>query len=104
MWKLRTHCQGNVRRIAARGLGKMVTANTCFCQVKKAVDKLIWVLLNTEDCALRYASALSLHEISQGNINSEININIKNNLNLALSKESDQVILERIKRIDNFKL
>lgn len=100
--EIANHCQGNVRRVAARGLGKMVTANTPFFQVKKAVDKLIWALLNTEDWALRYASALSLHEISQGNINSEININIKNNFDLALSKESDQVVLERIKRLNNF--
>jgi phycoerythrocyanin alpha-cysteine-84 phycoviolobilin lyase/isomerase subunit PecF len=99
--EIANHCQGNVRRVAARGLGKMVRENTLFSQVLKAVDKLSWAMLNTEDWALRYASALSLDEIFQRNINSEINIKIKNDFDLALSKESDQVVLERIKRLNN---
>jgi bilin biosynthesis PecF protein len=96
--EIANHCQGNVRRVAARGLGRIITPNTPLEQIKKALDKLIWALLNTEDWALRYACALSLQEIAAKNINLELNLTIQNNFNLALSKESDQVVLERIKR------
>lgn len=99
--EIANHCQGNVRRVAARGLGRIISQNTPLEQIKKALDKLIWALLNTEDWALRYACALSLKEIAQENINPEINITIQNNLNLALNKESDQVVLARIQRLIN---
>lgn len=90
------HCQGNVRRVAARGLGKMVTGQTDNTQIREAVEKLIWALLNAEDWGLRYASALSLKEISNRNISEQICGEINNFLVLALSQESDPVVRMRI--------
>lgn len=98
------HCQGNVRRVAARGLGKMVTSQTPEAQIDKAVEKLIWGLLNAEDWGLRYACAISLQEIvdratplQDRNISERIVNKIKNILTVALSEESDPVVRERIK-------
>jgi phycoerythrocyanin alpha-cysteine-84 phycoviolobilin lyase/isomerase subunit PecF len=91
------HCQGNVRRVAARGLGKMVTSQTSEFKRFKAVNKLIWALLNTEDWGLRYASALSLKEIATKHSFDPIATEIKNSLEEAIAKESDQVVQTRIK-------
>lgn len=99
--EIANHCQGNVRRVAARGLGKMVTSQTEETQIIKAVEKLIWALLNTEDWGLRYACALSLKEIADKNISEQISSKINNILALALSQETDTVVQLRIKLLIN---
>jgi phycoerythrocyanin alpha-cysteine-84 phycoviolobilin lyase/isomerase subunit PecF len=74
------HCQGNVRRIAARGLGKMGNLG---------LDKLTWALLTPEDWGLRYAAAVSLQDIATSEA--------KAALKQAIAQESDQVVKQRIK-------
>ncbi len=91
------HCQGNVRRVAARGLGKMVTPKTSEPQRLKAIHKLIWALLNTEDWGLRYAAALSLKEIAVKHPFASITTEIHKSLEGAIAQESDQVVQTRIK-------
>lgn len=91
------HCQGNVRRVAARGLGKMVTPQTSEFKRFKAVDKLTWALLNTEDWGLRYAAALSLKEIATKHPFEPITTEINKILAEAITKELDQVVQTRIK-------
>ncbi|MGK7953888.1 MAG: HEAT repeat domain-containing protein [Crocosphaera sp.] len=99
--EIANHCQGNVRRVAARGLGKMVTRQTEITQMTKAVEKLIWGLLNTEDWALRYACALSLKEIADRNISEQISSKIKDVLTVALSQEPDPVVQLRMNLLIN---
>lgn len=91
------HCQGNVRRVAARGLGKMVTPKTTEFKRLKAVNKLIWALLNTEDWGLRYAAALSLKEIATKHPFAPIANDINRSLEDAIAQESDPVVQTRIK-------
>jgi len=85
------HCQGNVRRVAARGLEKMVISTTNSEKRQKAIDKLSWALLNAEDWALRYAAAVSLGAIATVEINTI--------LYQAMTQESDRVVKERIQMI-----
>lgn len=92
------HCQGNVRRVAARGLGKMVAVSLDEIKMKKAVDKLIWALLNPEDWALRYAAAISLQEIRLRDVPQTFLDQIQESLEKAVSQESDRVVKEVIKR------
>ncbi|HIK09013.1 MAG TPA: HEAT repeat domain-containing protein [Oscillatoriaceae cyanobacterium M33_DOE_052] len=80
------HCQGNVRRVAARGLGRIgcnSPENVAAC-----VAKLSWALLSAEDWALRYAAAVSLAEIGTAEAQAA--------LQQALSPESDVVVQARI--------
>jgi bilin biosynthesis PecF protein len=87
--EIANHCQGNVRRIAARGLGKILRSQPQECNHHSAaIDKLIWALLSTEDWALRYAAAVSLGEIATDEA--------INALRQALEQESDRVVQQRI--------
>ncbi|MEO8893408.1 MAG: HEAT repeat domain-containing protein, partial [Coleofasciculaceae cyanobacterium] len=87
------HCQGNVRRVAARGLGKIGTINHSQTR-QKAIAKLTWALLKPQDWALRYAAVVSLEEIA-----TEATIAT---LQQALNQEIDQVVQLRIKTaLDN---
>ena len=83
------HCQGNVRRIAARGLGKIGSTAIDAQIIHRAVDKLSWALLSPEDWALRYAAALSLAEIGTPEAIAV--------LQQALTQESDRVVQIRIR-------
>lgn len=96
------HCQGNVRRVAARGLGKIGKINYSEIRQKaisplglhKVIKKLTWALLKPQDWALRYAAVVSLEEIA-----TEATISI---LQEALSQEIDQVVNLRIQTaLDN---
>ncbi len=87
--EIANHCQGNVRRIAARGLGKILRSHPSrYDPHCPAIAKLIWALLSTEDWALRYAAAISLGEIA-----TDQTINA---LQKALVQERDLVVQERI--------
>lgn len=83
------HCQGNVRRIAARGLGKIGSTAIDAQTIHRAVDKLSWALRSPEDWALRYAAALSLAEIGTPEAIAM--------LQQALTQESDRVVQIRIR-------
>lgn len=87
------HCQGNVRRVAARGLGKIGKTN--HSQIRqKAIAKLTWALLKPQDWALRYAAVVSLEEIA-----TEATIAT---LQQALNQEIDQIVQLRIQTaLDN---
>lgn len=82
------HCQGNVRRVAARGLGQIGIWGELEA-IDRAVEKLTWALFNTQDWALRYAAVVSLQEIATTEAISA--------LQQALTQESEAVVRERIK-------
>lgn len=81
------HCQGNVRRVAARGLGKIGRMSDPQTR-HQAVEKLTWALLNAADWALRYAAVISLQEIATTEAMSV--------LQQALTQELDKVVHLRI--------
>ncbi|MEM6403765.1 MAG: HEAT repeat domain-containing protein [Cyanobacteria bacterium P01_D01_bin.116] len=82
------HCQGNVRRIAARGLGSIGATLSNPEIVNRILEKLNWALLNPQDWGLRYAAAVSLQEIATP----EANIALQQ----ALKQEDDKVVRSRI--------
>ncbi|WP_026736664.1 HEAT repeat domain-containing protein [Fischerella sp. PCC 9605] len=82
------HCQGNVRRIAARGLGKIGSTTDDPEAIRHAVEKLTWALLTPEDWGLRYAAAVSLQEIATPEA--------KAALQVGLNQEADKVVRSRI--------
>jgi phycoerythrocyanin alpha-cysteine-84 phycoviolobilin lyase/isomerase subunit PecF len=82
------HCQGNVRRIAARGLGKIGSTTKDAETICRVVQKLTWALLTPDDWGLRYAAAVSLQEIATPEAHSA--------LSKALDREPDQVVRSRI--------
>lgn len=82
------HCQGNVRRIAARGLGRIGSTSKNTEIIHRASQKLIWALVNPQDWGLRYAAAVSLQEIATPAANIA--------LQKALKHEADKVVQSRI--------
>lgn len=82
------HCQGNVRRVAARGLGKIGTTANDPQIAQLALEKLTWALLNADDWALRYAAVVSLQEIGT--------VEALSSLQQALTQELDPVVQIRI--------
>lgn len=82
------HCQGNVRRVAARGLGEIGKESKKADLLQKIINKLQWALENPEDWGLRYASAVSLQEIGT----KETIIALQK----AVSQEQDRVVRLRI--------
>lgn len=82
------HCQGNVRRVAARGLGKIGSTSKNPHITQRTVEKLTWALLNAEDWALRYAAVVSLKEIASPEALAA--------LQQALTQERDQVVQVRL--------
>ncbi len=81
------HCQGNVRRIAARGLGKIGSTADDPEIIRRTLEKLIWALLTPEDWGLRYAAVVSLQEIATPEAYTA--------LQAALNQETDQVVRSR---------
>ncbi|MBD2385881.1 HEAT repeat domain-containing protein [Cylindrospermum sp. FACHB-282] len=82
------HCQGNVRRIAARGLGRIGSTSNDTEVIRRIEDKLTWALLTPEDWGLRYAAAVSLQEIATPGAGAA--------LQQATDQEVDKVVLSRI--------
>ncbi|BAZ70048.1 MAG: HEAT repeat domain-containing protein [Pelatocladus maniniholoensis HA4357-MV3] len=82
------HCQGNVRRIAARGLGKIGSSTDEPEIIHRAIEKLTWALLSPEDWGLRYAAAVSLQEIATPAAYAA--------LQAALNQETDKVVRSRV--------
>ncbi|AFZ23077.1 PBS lyase HEAT-like repeat protein [Cylindrospermum stagnale PCC 7417] len=82
------HCQGNVRRIAARGLGRIGSTCNDTEVIRCVEEKLTWALLTPEDWGLRYAAAVSLQEIATPEASAA--------LQQAIAQEADKVVLSRI--------
>ncbi|GAX36569.1 HEAT repeat domain-containing protein [Nodularia sp. NIES-3585] len=82
------HCQGNVRRIATRGIGKIGSNSRNTEMIRCIEEKLTWALLTPEDWGLRYASAVSLQEIATQQAQAA--------LEQAIAQEVDQVVRSRI--------
>lgn len=82
------HCQGNVRRIAARGLGRIGSTSNDTKVIRCVEEKLTWALLTPEDWGLRYAAAVSLLEIATPEASAA--------LQQAIAQEADKVVLSRI--------
>ncbi|MGI8503717.1 MAG: HEAT repeat domain-containing protein [Hassallia sp.] len=82
------HCQGNVRRIAARGLGQVAQNSNNPENIRHILDKLTWALSSPEDWGLRYAAVVSLAEIAIP----EALVALQQ----ALAQETDKVVLHRI--------
>lgn len=82
------HCQGNVRRIAARGLGLIASTTSDPEVMRLALEKIIWALLTPDDWGLRYAAAVSLQEIATPKAHAA--------LQTALQQEQDNVVRSRI--------
>ncbi|MEB3216633.1 MAG: HEAT repeat domain-containing protein [Nostocales cyanobacterium 94392] len=82
------HCQGNVRRIAASGLGRIGSTSGNPQIIHRASEKLKWALLNPQDWGLRYTAAVSLQKIATPLA--------KMALHQALKQEHDKVVLSRI--------
>ncbi|AFY56018.1 PBS lyase HEAT-like repeat protein [Rivularia sp. PCC 7116] len=87
------HCQGNVRRIAARGLGLIGSTSNNPEILQRALEKLTWALTTPQDWGLRYAAAVSLQEIATPAANTA--------LQQALKQESDKVVQARIAAVIN---
>ncbi|MBE9209496.1 HEAT repeat domain-containing protein [Nostoc sp. LEGE 06077] len=82
------HCQGNVRRIAVRGLGKIALNSPDAEVIGLVQEKLIWALLNPEDWGLRYAAVVSLQAI----LTPEAQVALQT----AIAQEADNVVRSRI--------
>ncbi|MBU7586079.1 MAG: HEAT repeat domain-containing protein [Nostoc sp. TH1S01] len=82
------HCQGNVRRIAARGLGN-IAVNSHDAEIMSRVqEKLTWALVSPEDWGLRYAAAVSLQAIATPATQAA--------LQTAIATEADNVVRSRM--------
>ncbi|MCG6135889.1 MAG: HEAT repeat domain-containing protein [Nostoc sp. LLA-1] len=82
------HCQGNVRRIATRGIGLIGSTSQNADMIRRTEEKLIWALLTPEDWGLRYAAVVSLQEIATPQAQAA--------LQQAIAQETDKVVLSRI--------
>jgi bilin biosynthesis PecF protein len=82
------HCQGNVRRIAARGLGNIARTSRDAEIIRCVEQKLTWALLTPEDWGLRYAAVVSLQELAT--------VGACVALQQAIAQETDQVVHSRI--------
>ena len=84
------HCQGKIRRVAARGLGKIGRQTKNQEVIAQVIEKLKWALLEPTDWALRYSAVVSLEEI--GNSDGILA------LQAASESESDFIVQTRIER------
>jgi HEAT repeat protein len=94
------HCQGTIRRTAARGLGK-ISGNlerepsqvVIEEIIKPAIVKLDWALFHAEDWALRYGAIVSLEEIAKIAPNL-----VKTSLKNAANQEDAIVVKTRLQK------
>ena len=84
------HCQGKIRRVAARALGKIGCQPCAPPVILRVIEKLKWTLFQPDDWALRYSAVVSLEEI--GNRDAVLA------LQTASQVESDIIVRMRSKR------
>ena len=89
-FEIADHCQGNIRRVASRALGKIGCQTYSLEVIARVVEKLKWTLSKPDDWALRYSAAVSLGEI--GNDDAILA------LQAAFEYESDLAVKKRIER------
>jgi len=97
--EIANHCQGNVRRIAARGLGKILRSHPSPTQHQGAINRLIWAVQNPEDWALRYAAALSLAEIATDDTIQALKTVLQQEQEHPGSSGCDPIVQQRIERL-----
>ncbi|OAB56519.1 hypothetical protein AY600_08280 [Phormidium willei BDU 130791] len=97
--EIANHCQGNVRRIAARGLGQVLRSHPSPSQHQGAINKLIWAVQNPEDWALRYAAALSLAEIATDETLQALKTVLQQEQEHPGSSGCDPIVQQRIERL-----
>ena len=86
--EIANHCQGNIRRVAACGLGRIGSEMTDPSIRSEIVDKLTWTIVHPDDWGLRYSAATSLDQID--------NDDARKVLNHAYETENDFLVKTRI--------
>jgi phycocyanobilin lyase alpha subunit len=89
-FEIADHCQGKIRRVAARALGKICRKACAPRVILRVIKKLEWTLFQPDDWALRYSAVVSLEEI--GNRDAVLA------LQAAYQVESDAIVKMRNKR------
>ena len=62
--EIANHCQGNIRRVAACGLGRIGSEMLEPFIRSQIVNKLTWTIVHPEDWGLRYSAATALEQIA----------------------------------------
>ena len=62
--EIANHCQGNIRRVAACGLGRIGSETFEHFICNQIVNKLTWTVVHPEDWGLRYSAATALEQIA----------------------------------------
>ena len=85
------HCQGNIRRVAARALGFIGRSEQNPSKIRDSIfEKLKWTLQYPDDWGLRYSAVLALEDLQTSAV--------RNILMLAEEKEIDLVVRTRMRR------
>tara|TARA_B100002052_G_C15856901_1_gene587996 strand:+ start:619 stop:1794 length:1176 start_codon:yes stop_codon:yes gene_type:complete len=85
------HCQGNIRRVAARALGFIGRSEQNPSKIQDSiVEKLRWTLQNPDDWGLRYSAVLALEDLQTSAVNTI--------LMSAEESETDLVVRTRMRR------
>lgn len=87
--EIANHCQGNIRRVAACGLGRIGSEMLEPFIRSKIVNKLTWTIVHPEDWGLRYSAATALEQIA----NHDARISLAD----AYKIENDFLVKERIR-------
>ncbi len=86
--EIANHCQGNIRRVAACGLGRIGSEMLEPFIRSQIVNKLTWTIVHPEDWGLRYSAATALEQIA--------NHDARMSLADAYEIENDFLVKERI--------
>ncbi|RPF80969.1 MAG: HEAT repeat domain-containing protein [Synechococcus sp. TMED20] len=87
--EIANHCQGNIRRVAACGLGRIGSEMLEPFIRSQIVNKLTWTIVHPEDWGLRYSAATALEQIA----NHDARISLAD----AYKIENDFLVKERIR-------
>ena len=88
------HCQGNIRRVAACGLGHIGSETVDPLIQSQIVNKLSWTIAHPEDWGLRYSAAAALDRIANNDALASLSeayqiendLLVKTRIGLALSR------------------
>ncbi len=86
--EIANHCQGNIRRVAACGLGRIGSEMIDLSIRSQIVNKLTWTIVHPEDWGLRYSATTALEQIA--------NHDARMSLADAYETENDFLVKERI--------
>ena len=85
------HCQGRIRRVAARALGAVGKNVQDEAVLDQILEKLVWTLRYPDDWALRYSAAVALEDIGLVNI-----VRVSRLVETAILQEKDLTVLTRL--------